>query len=397
MSDAIQVTVEELRLRNFRAFENARLTLSDLTFLVGRNGAGKSTLLDAFDLLREAVTAGLEIALDRRGGIDKVRRWTGRRGRKVPMAVVLVLRIRLPGGRTLPCAYGFEIRGDPARSDAITERLVVAGSAEGSFSREGAEVKGGRRLDASPPVGNLVLPLLARADQLWTAVLEALRNLRAYELSPAHMALAVDVGERSTLDRDGGNVGDVVKSLQGSPDHRWVVERLAAITPGLADVRASALMGKRVLQFTQHTAAGDQKLDATQVSQGTLRGLGVLLALRQEPTPSAILVDEVEDSFHPGALSVLLDAAAASLDRMRVVITSHSPELLGHPAVTGERVRVVEWRDGLSRLHRLNEQTRAAVNEIDTVGWMLSTNSLWTSPIPELAPDDIFLVEDARS
>jgi predicted ATPase len=396
MSDAIQVTVEELRLRNFRAFENTRLTLSDLTFLVGRNGAGKSTLLDALDLLREAVTVGLEIALDRRGGIDKVRRWTGRRGPKLPMAVAVVVHMHLRAGRTLRAVYGFEIRGDPSRSDAITELLTVAGSPDSSFHRAGDRLKEGPRVSVAPPTGNLVLPLAARSDQIMSAVLDALRNLRAYEFSPAHMALAVDVGERSTLDRDGGNVGDVVKALQGSPDHRWVVERLAAITPGLVDVRAIALMGKRVLQLTQRTDAGDQKLDTSQVSQGTLRGLGMLLALRQEPTPSAILIDEVEDSFHPGALSVLLDAAAASLLRMRVVITSHSPELLAHPSVNGERVRVVEWRDGLSRVYRLNEETRAAVNEIDTVGWMLSTNSLWTSPTPELAPDSIFAVEDAK-
>jgi predicted ATPase len=69
MSESIQVTVEEIRLQNFRAFENARLQLSDLTFLVGRNGAGKSSLLDAVDLLRQSTSESLENALDGRGGL----------------------------------------------------------------------------------------------------------------------------------------------------------------------------------------------------------------------------------------------------------------------------------------------------------------------------------------
>ena len=40
-----RVRIQELRLEGFRAFESARLSLDDLTVLVGRNGAGKSTLL----------------------------------------------------------------------------------------------------------------------------------------------------------------------------------------------------------------------------------------------------------------------------------------------------------------------------------------------------------------
>jgi len=67
-ADGPRVRIEELRLRGFRAFENARLTLDDLTVLVGRNGAGKSTILDAFEFVREALSDSLENALERRGG-----------------------------------------------------------------------------------------------------------------------------------------------------------------------------------------------------------------------------------------------------------------------------------------------------------------------------------------
>jgi predicted ATP-binding protein involved in virulence len=121
----------------------------------------------------------------------------------------------------------------------------------------------------------------------------------------------------------------------------------------------------------------------------------VLLALRQRPTPSVVLVDEIENSFHPSGLAVLVDAAVASFDRTRVVLTSHSPELLSHPEVTGERVRVIEWRDGVSHVFRLNPETQAAVNQIDTVGWMLRSNALWPAPQPETCPDDLFAVDGA--
>lgn len=392
MTESVRIIVEEIRLRRFRAFENARLALSDLTFLVGRNGAGKSSLLDAVDLLREAVSDSLENAFDRRGGLQKVQRAKSGRGRKPLMGIAVVFRIVFPGNRQTQAVYGFEVQG---KTDAASSHIheCFVSSKETSFERKDQTFNSARKPDVSPPAGNLVLPLIARADSLWELVLNTIRNLRAYELSPAHMAVAQEIGERSTLDRDGANAGDVLKAMEGTEAHRWINERLGIITEGITDVNAKALLGRRVLRFVQKQEHGELNFDASQVSQGTLRSLGVLLSLKQNPSPSVVLIDEIENSVHPSALSVLLDAALASSDGTRVVLTSHSPEVLSHPAVTGERVRVVEWRDGESRIFRLSPETQASVNEIDTVGWMLRSNALWTGPRPEIFKDDLFALE----
>ncbi|RJQ50960.1 MAG: ATP-binding protein [Desulfobacteraceae bacterium] len=386
MAQSAQVIVEEIRLRRFRAFRNARLVLSDLTFLVGRNGAGKSSLLDAVDLLRESVSDSLENALDRRGGLQKVQRAQSA-GVMRPMGIAVVFRIVFPGNRRVQAVYGFEVQ--EKRQVGIQHiRECFISSKETSFERNNKEFKG--KWGVSPPAGNLILPLIARSDSLWDLVLETIRNMRAYELSPAHMAAAPQIGERSTLVRDGSNAGDVLKAVEGTPAHRWIVERLGTITEGIIDVRAEALLGRRVLRFVQSLKGSKLSFDARQVSQGTLRSLGVLLALKQKPSPSVVLVDEIENSVHPSALSVLLDAALANADGTRVVLTSHSPEVLSHPAVTGERVRVIEWRNGTSRVFRLSPETRKSVNEIDTVGWMLRSNALWTGPEPEIFDRDLF-------
>lgn len=394
----IQVTVDELRLKNFRAFENARLRFSDLTFLVGRNGAGKSSILDAVDLLREALAGSLETALDRRGGVAKVRRMTPGSETETALGLAIVMRLTFAAGKSLTALYGFELIGAPnGMGSHIRECLKLAPSATGSFNREDDLFEADYNKGVSPPPGNLVLPLAGRADELWSAVLDTIRNLRAYELSPAHMAVAPEIGERTVLARDGSNLGDVLKSLEGLPDRHWIATRLGAVTDGIVDVGTAALLGRRVLRFVQRSAGANVDLDANQVSQGTLRALGFLVALRQYPAPSLLLVDEIENSVHPGALSVLVDAALSSSDRMRVVLTSHSPELLSHPAVTGERVRVIQWRDGASKVYCLNRETQAAVNEIDTVGWMLSSNALWTRPEPETFAGDLLALDDHTS
>lgn len=393
MNDSVRVIVEEIRLREFRAFENARLVLSDLTFLVGRNGAGKSSLLDAVDLLREAVSDSLENALDRRGGLQKVQRTRSGRGRKPQMGIAIVFRIVFPGNRQTKALYGFEVHGKRSGGSSHIRECLVS-SKDTSFERKDETFHG--KPDVSPPSGNLLLPLIARSDSLRDLVLNSIRNLRAYELSPAHMAAAPEIGERATLARDGANAGDVLKAMEGTAAHRWVVERLGIITEGIKDVRAEALLGRRVLRFVQMLETSELNFDARQVSQGTLRSLGVLLSLKQMSQPSVVLIDEIENSVHPSALVVLLDAALASCEETRVVLTSHSPEVLSHSAVTGERVRVVEWRDGASRIFRLSPETQASVNEIDTVGWMLRSNALWTGPHPETFEGDLFALEGEK-
>lgn len=393
MTESVHVIVEEIRLRRFRAFENARLVLSDLTFLVGRNGAGKSSLLDAMDLLRESVSDSLENALDRRGGLQKVQRANPDRRKKSPMGIAVVFRIVFPGKRETQALYGFEVQNKPADDSPQIHECFVS-SKETSFERKDKNFEG--RFGVSPPAGNLILPLIARSDSLWELVLDTIRNLRAYELSPAHMAAAPEIGERSTLTRNGANTGDVLKAVQGTQAHRWIRDRLGIITDGIVDVRAEAVGGRRELRFVQNLEDGRLNFDARQVSQGTLRSLGVLLALKQKPSPSVVLIDEIENSVHPSALSVLLDAAQSSSDGTRVVLTSHSPEVLSHPAVTGERVRIVEWRDGASRIFRLSSETQKSVSEIDTVGWMLRSNTLWTGPEPESFKGNLFDLVDEK-
>ncbi len=238
--------------------------------------------------------------------------------------------------------------------------------------------------------------MIGRSDNVWEVVYEATRRMRTYLLS-GPLAESSEIGQGTNLKSTGANAGDVLKAIEGTEDHRWVVRHLAILTPGVSDVRTEVVLGRRVLIFTQEGRPDVRhEYDASQISQGTMRGLNVLLALRQRPTPTLVLVDEVENSVHPSALCVLLDAAEASKDQMQIVFTTHSPELLDHPAASGDRLRVVDWLDGTSKVHRLNAETAAAVNEIETVGSMLRSNALWSEEQPETWTGDLFALEESE-
>lgn len=394
-----QVRIEELRLAGFRAFENARLTLDDLTVLVGRNGAGKSTILDAFEFLREALTDSLENALERRGGIQAL----VHKGAKSPGRASLAIRVRLSGhqpdlramfenvlddksfwdpGADTTIGYGFSLRRRSGGKGFVVERESSRFSHKDFTYREEHET----------PSESLELPLEAQVDPARRTLVEILRGgIRAYKLSPAAIRAEPPIGPASTLNRDGSNVGDVLKHVEKNPDDlAWVVKHLAAITPGIVGVKSGTAAGRRIVQFFQASGTSKTRFEIGDMSDGTLRCLAILLALCQRPSPAIVSIDEIEDSVHPAALAILLDAVAASAERGQVLLTSHSPEALSHPAVTAARVRVVDWRDGKSEIFRLSRGAEEMSRPPRSVGKLLRQNALFTAAEPERIEGDIF-------
>ena len=86
---------------------------------------------------------------------------------------------------------------------------------------------------------------------------------------------------------------------------------------------------KLSLEFTQEWGEKKRlKFEAFSMSDGTLRALGLLTAVYQSSAPSLIAIEEPEATIHPGALGAILDILRAATQKMQVVVTTHSPELL---------------------------------------------------------------------
>lgn len=412
MSDSTRVHIEELRISGYRAFENARLRLDDLTVLVGRNGAGKSTLIDALEFVRDALSDSLANALERRGGIEALLHHGAREAEELSVAIRLRLpgeylqevkrRVRLPMSQVLLKAgavvtYGFRVA--PKRGGLGFEvKKEIARSEHQEFVRAGST---NRRLFSSPHgVGvisrdALILPFAAEYDALSRALLEALKtSVRAYSFSPAAIRVEPPISGASILNRSGSNAGDVLHHLERNrADAAWINRHLAAITPGIVRVRSEAAAGRRLIRFHQRynkSKTAGVVFDVGDMSHGTLRCLAILLALRQKPSPALVCIEEVEDSVHPAALGVLLDAIAASTSHCQVLLTSHSPEALSHPAVTPERVRIVEWCEGRSQLFRLSPGAEEMSRPPRSVGKLLRTNALFTAKDSERVEGDFF-------
>ena len=391
------VRINELRLRHYRAFSDARLLLDDITFLVGRNGAGKSTLMDGLSFLSEAVTDSLSIALERRGNLEGIRQRQPGRGARYDVWIAALLRFAEPDSSPLECIpaiYGFRLSNDLSKSTYFVKQEVLNAEGTGipSFQRDKDSFKtNDYSIRPALDPESLVLPLIAGANEDWKKIIETLRAISVHQFSPQAIRNEPKIGSEERLSRDGSNAGDVLKHIK-LKDRTWVEKRLSATIPGIRSVKATARVGRRVIVFQQEGEVGQTyDFDASMMSDGTVRSLGILLALRQVPRPSIVLLDEIEDSLHPYAHGVLLDAIDAASEEFPIVLSTHNPEILSHPVAQGERIRIVQWDQGASKIYHLSEQVLEGLIPPQNVGALLRSNALWTEDSPSITgPETLF-------
>jgi len=405
MNNSSGIHIVELRLAGFRAFENVRLRFDDLTVLVGRNGAGKSTLIDALEFIRDALNDSLENALTRREGLSALLHRGSKRAKELSVALTVRMSpayLRAVTQRTglviaqqhiregVFATYGFQVI--PSRGPKgfrVKYETVWLDTNEGSIGQF-SKSSGWARISAGEGLG---LPLFVPGQPTFQLVLDALKtSVRAYRLSPEAIRQEPLIGRTSILRRNGDNAGDVLHYIESNKkDLAWITKHLAAITPGISRIKSGTAAGRRLIQFFQQGGKSSKvRFDIRDMSDGTLRCLAILIALRQTPSPALVCIEEIEDSVHPAALGVLLDAVASSTRRCQVLLTSHSPEALSHPAVTPERVRVIQWRNGRSQLYRLSEGAEEMSRPPRSVGKLLRSNALFTADEPESVESGFF-------
>ncbi len=116
------------------------------------------------------------------------------------------------------------------------------------------------------------------------------------------------------------------------------------------------------------------------MSDGTLRALGVLVALFQtgdEVDIPLVGIEEPEVALHPAAVSVLLDALRHASRQTQVLVTSHSPDLLDNEDIEIEQVLAVLSEGNITRIAPLDDASKKVLRErLYTAGELLRLNQL---------------------
>ncbi len=378
------VFLSRVVLKNYKSIANCSVKLGPLNFLVGPNGAGKSNFLDALRFVTESLSVSIDHALRERGGIGEV----CRRSSEHPTHFGIRLEYTLPNGDFGHYAFcvsalstgGFAVQ----REDCWIYNPALS-------STRFYQVEAGRVVKSQPPImpaaaSDRLLLVAASGLPEFRALYDALSRMGFYHFNPDEIRSlqASDTGE--VLLRDGRNLASVLEALsRDSPSTKnRVVEFLSNVVPELVDVTVKHLGHRETLEFHQRVDSdgGTWGFLAENMSDGTLRALGVLTALLQSTNGGTrrvplVGIEEPEMAIHPGAVGVLRDALRTAAQTTQVIVTSHSPDLLDDKDVSDDWVLSVVSENGETKIGPPSEADRSVMHDrLFTAGELLKQGQL---------------------
>ena len=378
--------VQSLALKRFRSLRDTVVKLDNPTFLVGRNGAGKSNFVDAFSFLAEAMVSPLPAVFDRRGGVATVTHRTSNRGRRADLGMRVDLKDL--DETTERAGYAFELRAVKDYGFKVVREQCVVVRKDGSkdwFARCDREFESSRRsLEPAPMEDALVLPLVG-GHRRFRAVHQCLAEMAVYRIDPAVLREMQDPDDGARLHPDGRNAASVLREIwnRGEEDGERICEILASVVPHTVKVNPRRRGNKLALEFVQDWGRSEPvKLEAFGMSDGTLRALGLLVAVFQRPAPSVLVIEEPEATMHPGALGAVLDLLRHASRSAQVIVTTHSPDALDAKWIRNKHLRVVTWDAGVSRVARISTATRETLRkQLAGAGELLRSNALTAAEV----------------
>ena len=326
--------VTRVALRNYKSIAACDVRPEALSFLVGPNGCGKSNFLDALRFVAEALRLSLDHALRDRGGIQEVRRRSGGH----PNNFGIRLEVKLPRAEGW---YAFRVAAKPGgRYGVQQEECVVLGEdGHGSYKVEDGKVIASTIPNPPACASDRLYLVNMSGMEVFRPLYDALFGMGFYNLNPEAIRdlQAPDPGE--LLKRDGSNLASVLSNLK-SGRKTAVEEYLTAITPGVTGVTARTMGTKLTLDFRQEVrgAMHPWRFPASNMSDGTLRALGVLVALFQGDGESVerrhlVGIEEPESALHPAAAGVLIDSLTDASQWTQVIVTSHSARVSAYGVI----------------------------------------------------------------
>jgi predicted ATPase len=382
--------IESIRLKNFKAFQDARLTdIPNFCVVVGANGSGKTTLFDVFGFLKDCLTYTVGKAFQSRGGFSEV----VSRGR-VEETILLELKFRmLISGVERLVTYQLQIDQPKGRPRVKREVLRYKRGAYGSpfhfldFSNgQGYAITNEEDFDKTDEELNREGQTLDSSDVLAIKGLGQFQRFKAanafrqmienWHVSDFHINLARGSKDAAGFDEhlsvSGDNLQLVAKNLyDNEPDiFRSIISQMKKRVPGIGSIEPEPTADGRLLLKFQDGAFKDPFIDKY-VSDGTIKMFAYLVLL-YDPSPHPLLcIEEPENQLYPKLLQELAEEFRSYSTRGgQVFVSTHSPDFLN--ATKLEEVFWLEKQEGYTRIKRASEDSQivAYMQEGDQMGYL---------------------------
>lgn len=317
--------LQSAHIRHYKSLDDVRVEFTrPITAIVGPNAVGKSNFVDALRFASEAARQ-LRYPTSSRGGIQRIRQ------------------------------HGVDAREPTKIRLGLSETVIGAEGGHAEFALTAND--GGNYelehlhsgMDFNPFHGDSKYLL----DWSFSSIFPNTLRKPAFPDQPEQLM------------EDGSNWASVTRTLRktrsGKASLQRIAEAMQCVIPGFRDIKVRSVGNYLVPHFIFDTEGKSVEFDPLQLSDGTLRIFGLLLAIYQLPAPTLLVIEEPEHTVYPGALGVLVDAMREASEQTQIILTTHSPDLVHY--FEPDEIRVATIENGLTRIAPICAPQRAAIDE----------------------------------
>jgi predicted ATPase len=346
-----------LSAKAFKGLRDFTIEPLNVNLLIGANGTGKTNFADLILFLSLLCQRGLTSALDELGGLANVRTRQPGKGTAYKFQIKLSLaedRSRGIGEVQYSFALGQsnEVRVAEESLEAVVfKRKPGKPALQGvprfdtnqpirlSFQRNGRTITVSDALstiaDEAAQFDNpqeLLLSALSRLGEVRT-ISDYLNSWRVYNIDAA-LAKQARGGSDGELDRLGTNIVPFVAGILKDPGlKRRLLADLREVVPYIESIEPDRMLTYQTLRFRESDQLGTGgEFQLPEMSDGTIRLLGLLATLRQVVPPAVLVIEEPENALHSYAiqhfLRVVRQVATGKEFPSQVFLTSHSPAVV---------------------------------------------------------------------
>ncbi|MDP8238204.1 MAG: AAA family ATPase [Candidatus Hatepunaea meridiana] len=367
-----------IEVKNFRSIKQAAVNLEPFTVLVGPNGSGKSNFARCIWIISNCLSDSIEYALSPSYGFEKfLYRGAGRNGN-------IGLRIIVQIEDNSFADYSFEIAASQNGTLRVShERCVVVRDSKiiNEFEVKDGEFE--KHIEGIHPQirpGRLAL-YAASATDSFRPLYDFLISMRYYNINPYEMKKHQGKNPSGDyLQFSGYNAALILEQLTKANGNRIKYERLCRLMKLIVNDVEGVMYNESAKSIQFQVDGGSEEpwiFDIAQMSEGTLRVLGILLALYQGGQNSVICIEEPEAIVHPAAMEVLVQAMLEVAHERQVIITTHSPDILDFKYIKAENIRIVTSKHSQTRIATVSESSRKIIREhLSTPGELLRIDEL---------------------